>query len=137
LAPAAAALGCQALNTPIYFNGNAMLTTTAPDAPMPQSRVKDAVSLRFRNPTDAERRDLDARRRAADPVKVPWIARDNVHIEVLFTVTNLDTTNSGVFDVMIDGANELIKYDEDVVSAAISAPNQPPIYLPLMQSRPQ
>jgi hypothetical protein len=137
LAPAAAALvGCQAMNTPIYFNGNALLEAT-PAPGNEQPRVKDAVSLRFRNPTDAERKDLDARRSAADPVKVPWIARDNVHVEVLFTVRNLDPTESGVFDVMIDGANELIKYDEDVVSAAISAPNQPPVFLPLMQSRPQ
>lgn len=146
LAPAGllvcAGLGCQALNTPIYFNGTMALET---DPGTMTTRVKDALSLRFRAPHTSEQRDLDARRAAADPVKVPWLSRDDVHIEVLFTVENLEKPASGApatdpgtgtFNVFVDGANEFIKYDEDVTSAAISAANQAPVFIPLMQSRP-
>jgi hypothetical protein len=147
----AAGLGCQALNTPLYFNGNMPLVTTGMPVNGMQERIKDALSLRFRRPHADEQKDLDARRAAAAPVKVPWIARDNVHVEVLFTVKNLETPlapgdagaggnvrdPNGVFNVSVDGANEFLKYDEDVTSAAISAANQPAVFIPLMQSRPQ
>jgi hypothetical protein len=133
------ALGCQAMNTPLYFkSGNDPLVISGM---MDGERVKDALALVFRRPNMQEQKDLDARRAAgADstpPVKVPWISRSNVHVEVLFTVTNLDAKKDGVFNFMVDGANEFLKYDEDVVSAVISAPNEPPVYLPLMSSRPQ
>jgi hypothetical protein len=135
LASGLGSLGCQAMNTPIYFNGNGPLVTTGMAMNGMQERVKDALSLRFRAPKADEQRDLDARRAAASPVKVPWIARDDVHVEVTFTVKNLDSED-GVFNVMVDGASEFIKYDEDVVSAVLSAGNQNPVFLPLMQSRP-
>jgi len=143
---AAGGLGCSAMNTPIYFNGNMPLVTTGMGMNGMQERIKDAISLRFRRPTAAEQKDLDARRAAADPVKVPWIARDNVHLEVLFTVKNLEMPvpdagaqddGTGVFNVMVDGASEFLKYDEDVTAAAVAAPNQPPVFIPLMQARPQ
>jgi hypothetical protein len=135
---AAAGLGCQAMNTPLYFNGNMVLTTTGNPDPMTnmQERIKDAVPLRFRNPSDTERRDLDLRRQKVDPVKVPWIARDNVHIEVTYKVTNT-SQEEGLFNVSVDGATEYIKYDEDIVSMAIQQdPNDPPTFLPLMQLTP-
>jgi hypothetical protein len=128
--------GCQALNTPIYFNGNMPLVTTGMSMNGMQERIKDGLSLRFRQPTDAEQKDLDAQRAAVAPVKVSWIQRDHVHLEVLFTVHNDDATNTGVFNVSVDGANEYLKYDEDVVSAVISAANQAPVYIPMWQVRP-
>lgn len=133
LALAAGGLGCQAMNTPLYFNGTMALELTGQEDP---PRIKDALALRFRNPTMKEQQDLDARRAAADPVKIPWISRDHVHVEVSFMVKNLDT-EEGQFDFMVDGATEFIKYDEDVVAAAITDVNQQPNFIPLMQSRPQ
>lgn len=129
----AGGLGCQAMNTPLYFNGTMALELTGQENP---PRIKDALALRFRNPTMKEQQDLDARRAAADPVKIPWISREHVHVEVSFMVKNLDTAE-GQFDFMVDGATEFIKYDEDIVAAAITGANQQPNYLPLMQSRPQ
>lgn len=133
LALAAGGLGCQAMNTPLYFNGTMTLELTGQEDP---PRIKDALALRFRNPTMKEQQDLDARRAAADPVKIPWISRDHVHVEVSFMVKNLDT-EAGQFDFMVDGATEFIKYDEDVAAAATAGANQQPNYIPLMQSRPQ
>jgi hypothetical protein len=125
------------MNTPIYFNGTMPLVTTGMTMNGMQERIKDAVPLRFRNPSDSERMDLDMRRQKAAPIKVPWIARDNVHLEVSWTVTNT-STDPGVFNVMVDGATEYIKYDEDIVSMAIAAANNgDATYLPLMQARPQ
>ena len=148
LAGAGLGLGCQALNTPLYFNGNMPLVATGMDVNGMQERIKDAISLRFRAPTAAEQRDLDARRAAVAPIKVPWISRDNVHIEVLFTVKNTaapakppaggaPANDNGVFTFVVDGASEFLKYDEEITSAAVSAPNEPPVFIPLMTSRPQ
>jgi hypothetical protein len=127
---AASALGCQQMNTPLYFNGTMPLEVMG--TPGMEARLKDGVALRFRNPTDKESQERQARENAAG-YKVSWITRDNVHIELLYTVTNLDDT-PGRFNVMVDGANQYIKYDEDVVAAAIAQGNDDPIYLPLMES---
>jgi hypothetical protein len=131
LVTVSAGLGCQAMNTPIYFNGTSVLTTMGGNG---MERVgPDILALRFRNPSASEQKDLDARRAAAAPVKVPWIARDNVHLELAVTVTNLDT-QMGVFNVMVDGANEFIKYDENVVAMALQqGNNDAPTYIPLME----
>jgi hypothetical protein len=146
---ASVGLGCQVLNTPLYFNGNMPLIASGMGMNGMPERIKDALSLRFRAPTADEQKDLDARRAAAAPIKVPWISRDNVHLEVLFTVKNTapppQPTDGGApaddsgdtFNFMVDGASEFLKYDEEVTSAAVSAPNQPPVFIPLMQSRPQ
>jgi hypothetical protein len=135
---AAASAGCQEMNTPLYFAGNMQLMATGGTMNGMQERIKDSLALRFRNPSDQERMDLQKARDAADPVKVPWISRDHVHIELTYTVQNTSTM-PGVFNVSVDGATEFIKYDEDVVAAAIAAgqDNQDATYLPLMQSRPQ
>ena len=143
----AAGFGCSALNTPLYFNGNMPLVTTGMPVNGMQERIKDAISLRFRAPNATEQKDLDNRRAAIAPVKVPWISRDNVHLELLFTVKNDAPPNpdagaggddgTGVFDLSVDGASEFLKYDEDVTSAVVSAPNQPPVFIPMMTSRPQ
>ena len=70
-------------------------------------------------------------------VRVPWVARDKIHLELLFTVKNLDT-DPGTFDVVVDGANEFTKYDENVTAAAnAQGQNDPPQYLPLISLHPQ
>jgi hypothetical protein len=140
LAAGGLAAGCSDLNTPIYFDtGMPPLMTTGMPAPGGgQERVMGSIPLRFRNPTDAERKDLDARRNLAAPIKIPWIARDNVHLELAFTVKNLDPKDTGVFNVMADGATEYIKYDENVVAAAIAqGNNNQATYLPLIQLMPR
>lgn len=126
--------GCQAMNTPLYFNGTGTLTAEGmPGAP---ATVKDSITLRFRNPSDKERMELSARQTAAAPVKVPWISRDNVHLEVLFTVKNI-SDQRGYFNVTVDGATEYLAYDQDVVAAAFAANDQNGVTLPLMQLRPR
>ena len=60
------------------------------------------------------------------------LQRDNVHLELLYTVKNLDDT-PGTFNVMVDGANQYIKYDEDVVAAALAQGKDKAEYLPLME----
>ena len=133
----AASVGCQAMNTPLYFEGNMQLMATGMTMNGMQERIKDSLALLFRNPSDQERMDLQKARDAANPVKVPWISRDHVHVELSYTVKN-DDTMPGVFNVSVDGATEFIKYDEDVVAAAVAAgQNGDVTYLPLMQSRPQ
>lgn len=128
--------GCQSMNTPLYFNGTMTLETTGQPVDNMQERIKDVVALRFRNPTDAERQKLDERRNAADPVKVPWISQDQVHVSLTYTVKNL-SDEEGVFNVFVDGATEYIKYDEDVVSMAIAQDPDEMVFLPLMQARPR
>jgi hypothetical protein len=145
LAAGGLAAGCSDLNTPIYFNSTMPMLQITPGmlgGPM-QPRLMDALALRFRNPSDSEQKALDAQRNLAAPIKIPWIARDNVHLELMFTVTN-DTNaanngppRTGVFNVSVDGATEYIKYDENVVAAAIAqGNNNQATYLPLMQLMP-
>jgi hypothetical protein len=136
LAAALAPLGvaCQSLNTPIYFNGpTPLLELTGTEM---DPRVQSALTLRFRQPTDDERKDLDARSKALG-FEVPWVSRDKVHLELLFTVKNLDT-DPGQFDVLVDGANQFTKYDEAVVAATLAAgKNGDAVLLPLLSLHPQ
>jgi hypothetical protein len=93
------------------------------------------VTLKYRAPNATEKADLDAQSKAR-MLDVPWVSRDKIHIEVLFTVTNLDT-DSGTFDVFVDGANQYTKYDEVIAGMALAqGPNDPPVYLPLISLHP-
>jgi hypothetical protein len=138
---AAPSLACSN-NTPIYFPGPMPLLEVTGQEKIP--RITNGVQLRFRTPTDDEKKTLSdeaAALKAADPmhrdIKVPWISNDKVHLEVIFTVTNLDT-DPGMFDVTVDGANEYAKYDENVVAMALQqGNNDPPTYLPLISLHPQ
>jgi hypothetical protein len=137
LAAGATSFGC--VNAPIYFNNPEPLEIQAGQDP---PRVTNGFALRFRRPTSDEQKALDARSKAMDPAdidkRVPWVSRDKVHLELLFTVTNLDST-PGTFDVLIDGATEYTKYDETVVAMAIGGggnANDPPVYYPLMNLHP-
>jgi hypothetical protein len=142
-AAAAPALACSDVNTPIYFNGPSPLLELTGMEKIP--RITNGVQLRFRAPNADEMKTLSdeeaALKAADDPmhrdIKVPWVSQDKVHLEVLFTVTNLDTA-PGMFDVTVDGASEYAKYDEDVVAAALGqGNNDAPTYLPLISLHPQ
>jgi hypothetical protein len=129
---ALSALACSELNTPIYFNGPATLELTGQEDP---PRVMNTVTLRFRQPSDSERKDLDAQSDALG-FDVPWVSHDKVHLEVLYTVKNLDD-QPGTFKVMVDGSNQYTKYDENVVAAALGQGNDDePVYLPLIDLAP-
>jgi hypothetical protein len=132
-AAAAPSIACSDMNTPIYFNGPAPLETTGQE---PDNRVTNGASLRFRAPNKDEQADLDARKKALG-FDVPWVSRDKVHLELLFTVTNLDD-QAGMFDVMVDGATQYTKYDSNVIAAALAqGNNDKKTYLPLMSLHPQ
>jgi hypothetical protein len=134
-------LACQEINGPIYFKGPSPLLELQGTEKTP--RITNAVRLRFRQPNSDEQKALDsegAALKAADPthrdIAVPWVSRDKVHLELLFTVKNLDT-DPGTFDVLVDGANQYTKYDENVVAATLAqGNNDAAVYLPLLSLHP-
>jgi hypothetical protein len=132
------ALGCQDMNTPIYFASVKpdLAVTGGTDAKGNLMRVENGMSLRFRNPTMAEQQSLDAQT-AALGFKVPWIQRDHVHIEMTYQVTNTDT-KAGMWNIGVDGANEYTKYDENIVAMVLGmGNNDAPQYIPLIPVTPQ
>jgi len=133
LAPLALVAACSDLNTPIYLDGpTPALELQGTEKP---PRVTNSVTLRFRAPTTTEQAALDAQKKALG-FDVPWVSRDKIHIEVLFTVKNLDT-DPGTFDVVADGANQYTKYDETVASMALAqGNNNQPVYVPLLNLHP-
>ena len=141
LAGAATSLACSDINAPLYFDGPQPLLELQGTEKVP--RITDGVSLRFRKPTSDEQKTLDnegAALKAADPmhrtIEVPWVSTDKIHLELLFTVKNLDTM-PGTFDVSVDGANQYTKYDENVVAAALGQGNDnAPEYIPLASLHP-
>jgi hypothetical protein len=134
------ALGCSELNTPIYFNGPEPLELTGMEDP---PRIMNSFTMQFRRPSDDEQKaldDLSRQLKDADPmhrdIKAPWVSRDKVHLEVLFTVKNLDDAE-GNFDVVVDGSSEFTKYDETVAGMALAqGDNDEPVYLPLLTLHP-
>jgi len=132
-----AMLGCQELNTPLYFKGADIVATGEDGAP---PTTTTGLSLRFRNPTDKERQALQMQADALGyGMDVPWVSRDKVHIELLYKVTNNDMMGrDGTFNVLVDGATEYTKYDFQVVSDAIAMgdPDEA-VFFPLMQTMPR
>jgi hypothetical protein len=142
------ALGCQGMNTPIYFpSPDPILTVTGKnDAMGNPPRIENGMTLQFRNPTDAAQKTLDTQT-AALGFDVPWIQRDHVHIELVYQVTYTPLPNQGPdddpndipqFSLGIDGANEYTKYDENIVAMTLGqGNNDPPQYIPLIPVTPQ
>jgi hypothetical protein len=125
-------LACSGINTPIYLNAPMPLLEVMDKIP----RITNSVTLKYRKPNMGEQTQLDAQKKALG-FDVPWVSRDKIHLEVLFTVKNLDT-DTGTFDVLVDGANQYMKYDETVVAAALGqGKNDQPMYLPLISLHPQ
>ena len=129
------AAGCQATNEPIYIAAPAPLDVSGTDMTGAPNRIKGSVVLRFRQPTAAERRNLDEDSRTLT-FAVPWLKRDRIHIEVLYTVHNNDTQD-GTFRISVDGANEFTKYDEDAIGQAFADANQKTQPLALMAPTPR
>jgi hypothetical protein len=126
-------LGCQALNTPIYFNGEVLEAAGGESPP-----VSNTLTLRFRNPTDREREILQMQTAALDyGGEVPWVARDKIHLQLSYRVTNT-SDQDGVFNLLVDGASQYVAYDSKTVAMAI-AENDDELgtLFPLMTSRPQ
>jgi hypothetical protein len=132
------ALGCQGMNTPVYFASPTMPALAVDgvatmDGP---PRIENGLTLQFRNPTKQEQESLDAQT-AALGFDVPWIQRDHVHIEMTYQVTNMDT-KAGMWNIGVDGANEYTKYDENIVAMTLGmGNNDPPQYIPLIPVTPQ
>jgi hypothetical protein len=131
LAPAAAA--CQALNTPIYFNGE-VLEAQGNESPP----VSNTLTLRFRNPTDRERQVLQEQRNSVGyDADVPWVPRDKVHLQLSYKVTNL-SDQEGTFNLLVDGASEFVAYDFKTVAMAIAEEDgELGTFFPLMSSDPR
>ena len=129
------ASGCRVLNTPTYFPAAAPLEAGGTDdMGNPRPDGTGSVVVRYRQPSQQEQQQIDADRQRLG-FDVPWLRRDRLHSEVLYSVKNLDTA-AGVFTVSVDGANEFTKYDEGAVAAAFKAQNQDPLLLPLMRGGP-
>jgi hypothetical protein len=129
----AGTLGCSGLNAPLYFQGMTF-EAAGMDDPLPTQ----GLTLRFRAPTEAEQKALDAERDAKGyDMDIPWVSRDKVHVEISYKVTNL-SDQTAPFTLMVDGADQYTKYDTQMVSAALQqGANDPPTFLPLIPLVPQ
>jgi hypothetical protein len=129
LAVGAGVGGCGA-NEPHYFPSMGALEVDGTG-----TEAKQTLQLVFRTPTDAEeqaRQSLTAQLN----YEVPWLREDRLHVEVRFTITNLDDREAS-FSLNVDGASEFARYDEDAVAAAFKAANQDnPIVHGLYQAPP-
>jgi hypothetical protein len=132
LALVLAGAGCQAMNTPLYFNGELLVAEGGEELP-----PSNALPLRFRNPTQKERDALAAQTAALDYGNdVPWVARDKVHIQLSYKVTNTSGMD-GTFNLLVDGASEFALYDSKTVAMAIAEePGELGTFFPLMTSKP-
>ena len=121
------ALACSGLNAPLYFQGPTF-EAAGGDDPLATS----GLTLRFRNPTDLERMQLDDMRNDKGyDADIPWVPRDRVHVEVSYKITNLSDQYAS-FTLMVDGASEFAKYDTQMVATALQAGNDDPTFLPLI-----
>jgi len=127
--------GCSALNEPIYIAAPAALDVMGTDMSGAPNRVMGGVVLRFRKPNPAEQMQLDTDTQRLG-FKVPWLKRDRIHLELLYTVSNVDT-DDGTFTVAVDGASELVKYDETTIAAAFAAADVKTAPLALMAPPPR
>jgi hypothetical protein len=143
------ALACSA-NTPIYFpSPEPDMVVPGLDANGNPSRAENGLSLRFRNPTQQEAQTI-ASEAATLGFKVPWIARDHVHLSLTYEVTDLETPSNpdggspsnpndpAEFNIGIDGGNEFERYNENIVAMTLQQGNDDaPTYIPLIPVTPQ
>lgn len=72
--------------------------------------VETRAELRVREPTAAELSTLTSAAQRAQPFpRMPWLVRDDIPIQVDFTLTNLDDAKRNI-DVILNGANEFFEY---------------------------
>jgi len=133
---ALAVSACQSLNTPVYFAAQSTLEAGGvDDMGNPRPDGTGSLVLQFRQPTRAEQQKLDADKQRLG-FDVPWLQRDRLHVELLYTIKNVDS-EPGVFTLRVDGANEYTKYDETAIAGAFKAANQDAVLLPLLRGGPQ
>ena len=132
LAPLALGAGCQAMNTPLYFNGDVVEAMGNEELP-----PSTTLALQFRNPTDKERQDLDKQTQAVNYGQdVPWVARNKIHLQLSYKVTNV-SGDRGKFNLLVDGASEFVLYDSKTVAMATAEePGELGTFFPLMTSDP-
>jgi len=113
---AVAAAACTA-HEPTYFPGAAALEVDGQG-----TEAKQTLQLAFRPPTQSEESE---RQKLTSQLgyEVPWLREDRVHVEMLFTITNLGDREAS-FALNIDGASEFVRYDEDAVAAAFEAEDE-------------
>jgi hypothetical protein len=77
--------------------------------------VETRAELPVRQPTSAELAALSGAGERAQPFpRLPWVERDDIPIQVDFTLTNLDDRPHNI-DVIINGANEFFEYVPRVI----------------------
>lgn len=77
--------------------------------------VETHAWLPVRTPSAAERAALNVSGDAAKPFpRLPWVARDDIPMQVDFTLTNLDNVKHNI-DVLLNGANEFHEYFPRVI----------------------
>jgi hypothetical protein len=115
----AVAAGACTAHEPTYFPGAAALEVDGQG-----TEAKQTLQLAFRTPTQSEESE---RQKLTSQLgyEVPWLREDRVHVEMLFTITNLPTAErEASFSLNIDGASEFVRYDEDAVAAAFEAEDE-------------
>jgi hypothetical protein len=141
------AAGCN-LNDPTYFDCGSATCAPATTAPLEAlgdgTEVTQTLQLEFRTPTAGEQQDLQTLS-AQVGYTVPWLREDQIHLELLYTITNLTPLKdangvdnpAAAFSLNIDGASEFYRYDETAVAAAFTAANMDPVVHGLFQAIPQ
>lgn len=130
--------GC-GVNNPTYFQADGpLLVGGVGEDGMPRAgSATGVVTLGFRTPTAGEQTKLDAETTRLG-FQAPWLRRNDIHIEVLYTITNV-AAEEGTAQVLVNGANEITNYDLEVVRGALQMglpADEEAIVLPLIQGIP-
>jgi hypothetical protein len=113
---ALALAACQ--TQPEYLGDGKLYQVALTQDTMPALQVEDAAlyivetraELRVREPSAAELSALSGAGDRAQPFPpLPWVSRDDIPIQVDFTLTNLDNEKRNI-DVIVNGANEFFEY---------------------------
>jgi hypothetical protein len=89
--------------------------------------VETRALLPIKNPTNAEMAELRSgvsRYKGLPFNRMPWIAREDLALQLDFTLSNLDTTAHDI-DVIVNGINEFNEY----VPGVLEAEDEPPVAL--------
>jgi hypothetical protein len=123
-------------NSPTYFDADAPLEVAIMSDAMgkPITEAKETLALKFRAPTAEEAATLAPT--AARNYALPWLRADQVHLELLYTVTNL-ADKDDTFRLAMDGASEIVRYDEDAVAAVFETADEKPVFIGLVTAVPQ
>jgi hypothetical protein len=107
---------CACRAEPSYLGEGELYQVALTADTMPALQVEEATlfivetraDLPVREPTAAELAALSGNRAQPFP-RMPWVARDDIAIQVDFTLTNLDNEKRNI-DVILNGANEFFEY---------------------------